>query len=360
MSVTPPPNTPPAATAAIDPALAQAANRLATQGVTAAASPAAPTGPNAADVKETQQNAAENAKALAAELKKLRAKKPEERVKVIINSTEFQKAYGLPINSEEDLEAVRGSLMLAVGDNTKKFDAYLDANLKLAELRLESGMPKDQPLEQARDIKLSSKQKSALEAAEKAEKAAYDTLMGAVPKAEREYVGTMVVATASATNGPMADAAHAEKAVELARKVPEITTRLIEQPRGWLSFRTTPSRLVARLDEANKKGEAGKAEANKIREELRENLLTNKLTRDLPAYAREEIFKALTENTASVLAQNDKANPIDAAVKSAADQAMADVRNAPATLVRDAMTGLPPGASALASRIPPGIIGGRV
>lgn len=295
-----------------------------------------------------------DAKAAAAALKEMRKKKPEERVALMLANPELLAKLKIDPKNKEDVALVRETLTKAITSDKANFDKFLDANEAVMQARLEVGLVKDkslaEQLAEKPETKLTDSQRKKIEDAEKAERAALNKVTASFDeskkkddpeaRSERELASDMILASAEAVNGPAAEAGRAEN-------IAKIKTTLIGQSRGFLSFGTTPVKLVDKIAEATKKGEAGKADLEKAKQELKDNLAKNKHTRDLSEASRDEIFNALTTNTAAVLAENDKANPIDSTAKNAADMLMAEAKAAPASLLKDSLMGVPGASTAM-------------
>ena len=255
----------------------------------------------------------------------------KEQVQVILETPGVLAALAGGVKNEQAMADVRDTFLAAVEGHEDKFIAYIEANQKTMEARLKVGN------------KITAEQKQEIAEATKTEKAAFNALVGRIPEQDRAITAKLLPQLAETYNTPKAAEAHT-------KMLGDIKKQLIEQTRNrWNPFASkTISDLVANVNTAANKGEAGKGELENAEVALKNALKSNNLTKTLSEQDREALFKTLSDNHAAVVAANEAANPIDTAMKNAAAQAAKEVTNLPRTLVKEALasaTGLPPGAS---------------
>ena len=271
--------------------------------------------------------------------------KPEVLVKQILDSE--LKAKLLPGDAtEEEVKAVREVLMFAIKDQQAKSAEFQKANLELMTVRKELGLPKTKPAQSdpaQPEPALTKDQATKLKKAEEAEATAMKNLMGKLPAdMDKTFAESTLRIVTEDTNEQQSEVAFKEK-------LNKIQLDLSKKSRAWYTPNNIP-KMAAKLEAAKGKPD-NQAELDAITKEISEFLDTNKATKDLSTEAKQQLLADITGDTKKVLTANDAANPIDPAVGTMADTAVAEVKNAPAMMVREAIgtatTGIP-GAATLA------------
>ncbi len=272
--------------------------------------------------------------------------KPEALVEQILASPEL-KAKLIPGEStEEEVKAVRDVLTYAIKDQQERSAEFQKANMELMTIRRELGLPKTktaQPDPAKPEPTLTKDQAAKLKKAEEAESAAMEKLMAKLPAGmDRKFAESTVRIVTEDTNEQQSEVAYNEN-------LKKIQLELSKKSRAWYTPNNIP-KMATRLETAKAKPN-NQAEIDAITKEIADFLETSKATRTLSTEAKQKLLADITGNTQEVLKANDAANPIDTAVGKMADTAVAEVKNAPAMMVREAIgtatTGIP-GAATLA------------